>query len=137
MKNTKNILLLILLLIALTSSAILSFKPLSEICNIEEGCELVQNSVYAHTFGIKNSVYGVGIFVFLSVLTLVQIYRHSNKIEKFLKFSLILGSVTAVYFLILQVLVLEAYCKYCIVADLSVILALLVIYFPKRKISFV
>ena len=137
MKNIKKILLLILLLIALVSSAILSFKPLSEICNVEEGCDLVQNSSYAYTFGIKNSFFGVGIFGFLSILALIQIFRHSGKMEEFLKFSLILGSAAAIYFLILQIFVLKAYCKYCIVVDLSVILALLVIYSPKRKIKLV
>ena len=137
MKNTKNILLLILLLTALASSAILSFKPLSEICNIEEGCDLVQNSIYAQTFEIKNSVYGVGIFAFLSILALIQIFRHSNKMEKFLKFSLIIGSAIAIYFLILQIFVLKAYCKYCMVVDLSVILALLVLSAPRKKIIFV
>lgn len=135
--NLKHILLLVLLLIALASSAVLAFEPLSVVCNAEQGCALVQNSVYAHTLGIKNSIYGVGIFSLLSFLALFQIFRHSNKTEKFLKFSLIIGSAVAIYFLILQVFVLKAYCKYCIVVDLSVILALFVMYFPKRKINFV
>lgn len=135
--NTKYILLLVLLLIALGSSAILSFKPLSDICNIEEGCYLVQNSIYAYAFGIKNSIYGVGIFSLLSILTLLQIFKHSDKTEKFLKLSLIVGSIIAVYFLILQIFTLKAYCKYCIVVDLSILLALLVIYSPKRKIKFI
>lgn len=135
--NRKYLLVFFLLLIAMASSGILSFKPLSEICNIEQGCDLVQNSVYAHTFGIKNSIYGVGIFSILSLLALFQVFKHSSKMEKFLKFSLIIGSAIAVYFLILQIFVLHAYCKYCLVVDLSVILALLVAYSPKRKINFV
>ena len=137
MKNVKNILLLILLLAALMSSAILSFKPLSEICNIEEGCDLVQNSIYAETFGIKNSVYGVAIFSFLLIISLFQIFKPTEKKEKFIKLSLIIGSAIAVYFLILQLSVLKAYCKYCLIVDFSVIIALIVSHLPNKKISFV
>ncbi|MEK6760363.1 MAG: vitamin K epoxide reductase family protein [Nanoarchaeota archaeon] len=135
--NHKYILVSILILIALAASAILAFEPLSVVCNVEQGCALVQNSIYAQTFEIKNSLFGVGIFSVLSILALSQIFRHSNKIEKFLKFSLFVGSAVAVYFLILQIFVLQAYCKYCIVVDLSTILALLVIYSPKKKINFI
>lgn len=135
--NRKYLLVSILLLIALAGSMILAFEPLSVICGVESGCEFVQNSPYAHTFEIKNSIYGIGIFSTLSLLAFMQGFMHSNKIEKFLKFSLIIGSAIAVYFLILQIFVLHAYCKYCLVVDLSVILALLVMYSPKRKINFV
>jgi len=135
--NPKYTLVSILLLVALASSAILAFEPLSVVCNAEQGCALVQNSVYAYTFGIKNSLYGVGIFSVLLLLALLQIFKHSGKMERFLKSSLIVGSAVAVYFLFLQIFILHAYCKYCIVVDLSVILALLVIYSPKRKINFI
>ena len=135
--NLKSVLLLILLLAALISSAILSFKPLSEICNIEGGCDLVQNSIYAETFGIKNSVYGVAVFSLLSMISLFQIFKPTKRKTDFLKFSLFFGSAIAIYFLILQIFVLKAYCKYCLVVDFSVIMALFVCYSPKTKISFV
>ena len=135
--NHKYFLISILLLIALAGSMILTFEPLSVVCGLESGCELVQSSSYAYTFGIKNSLYGVGIFPVFSLLAFFQIFRHSDKIEKFLKLSLIIGSAIAIYFLALQIFVLQAYCKYCIVVDLSVIFALIVIYSPKRKINFV
>ena len=135
--NLKNILLLILLLAALIGSAILAFKPLSEICNVEEGCDLVQNSIYAETFGIKNSVYGVAVFSLLSIISLFQIFKPTKRKMAFLKFSLFFGSAIAIYFLALQIFVLKAYCKYCLVVDFSVILALFVCYSPKTKISFV
>lgn len=135
--NHKYLLVSILLLIALAGSMILAFEPLSVICGAESGCEFVQNSAYAQTFGIKNSVYGIGIFSILSFLALTLVFRHSNNMEKFMKFSLLTGSMIAVYFLILQIFVLHAYCKYCILVDLSVILALLAAYSQKRKINFI
>ena len=135
--NLKYLLISVLLLVALAGSAILAFEPLSVVCNAEQGCVFVQNSVYANTFGIKNSLYGVGVFSVLLLLALLQIFKRSSKVEKFLKFSLIVSSAVAVYFLFLQMFILHAYCKYCIVVDLAVILALIVIYSPKRKINFV
>lgn len=129
--------LLCLFVLSLISSLILSITPLSEICKPGEGCDAVQNSVYAYTFGVKNSVYGIGIFSFFSLLALIQIFKHSRKIGKLIKFLLIISSSVAVYFFVLQIFIIHAYCKYCIIVDLSVILALIVVYLPKRKINFV
>ena len=86
--NRNYLLVSILLLIALAGSMILAFEPLSIVCGVESGCELVQNSVYAYTLGTKNSLYGVGIFPVLSFLAFFQVFRHSSKIENFLKLSL-------------------------------------------------
>ena len=130
----KYMVILLFILISFISSAILSFKPLSEICNIEEGCDLVQNSIYAETFGIKNSIYGVAVFFLLSGITTFQIFKPTKKKENFLKISLIIGSIIAIYFLILQIFFLKAYCKYCLVVDFSVIAATAVSFFPNKKI---
>lgn len=115
--------MLLFVLFALGSSAVLAFEPLSEICTVEKGCSVVQNSTYAYTLGIKNSVYGVGIFSILSLAILAQILKPDAKNEKFIKFCLFIGTLIAVYFLALQIFVLKAYCQYCFIADLSVIFA--------------
>lgn len=135
MKSLKYILVFILISVALISSAILSFEPLSEICNVEEGCDLVQNSIYAETFGIKNSVYGVFIFSALLIVIAAQILKPTEKRECLLKLTLLFGSVIAIYFLIIQTFVLNAYCKYCLVADFSVIFATITIFFLKKEIK--
>mgnify|MGYP001589378376 CR=1 FL=1 len=128
--------MLIFIFAALASSAILAFEPLSVVCNAEQGCSLVQNSVYAHTFGIKNSIYGVGIFSLLSAIVILQILKPGKNKEKLIKLSLFVGMLIAIYFLFLQIFVLKAYCKYCFVADLSVIAAYGVSLFEK-KIKFI
>ena len=133
----KYLLIIIFLLISLASSAILAFEPLSVVCNVEQGCALVQNSVYAHTFGIKNSLYGVGIFSLLSIITVLQILKPTKIKKKIIKFSLIVGSAIAIYFLVLQIFVLHAYCKYCLVVDLSVIAAMIVPFLPNKKIKII
>ncbi len=125
-------LMLLFVLLALGSSAALAFEPLSEICNVEQGCSVVQNSTYAYTFGIKNSIYGVGIFSILSLAILMQILKQSGRNEKFIKISLFIGTLIAIYFLFLQIFVLKAYCKYCFVADLSIIFAFGVSFINKK-----
>ncbi|MBI4116477.1 hypothetical protein HY449_01915 [Candidatus Pacearchaeota archaeon] len=128
--------MLVFILFALGSSVVLAFEPLSEICNVEQGCSVIQNSTYAYMFGIKNSVYGVGIFSLLSLAIIIQIFKPNNKNEKLIRMSLFVGMLIAIYFLSLQIFVLKAYCKYCLVADFSVIIAFGISLFEK-KIKFV
>lgn len=130
-------LMLLFVLIALASSAVLAFEPLSVICDIEQGCSVVQNSTYAYTFGIKNSVYGVAVFSVLFLVILMQIVKPGKNREKFIKFSLLLGTLIALYFLGLQIFILKAYCKYCFIADFSVLIAFAISFLPDKKIKFV
>jgi uncharacterized membrane protein len=130
-------LILFFLLISLASSAILAFEPLSVICNVEQGCALVQNSVYAHSFGIKNSLYGVGIFSLLLIITLIQIFKPTKIKKKIIKSSLIFGSLIAIYFLFIQNFILNSYCKYCLVVDFAVIFAMIISFIPNKKIKII
>lgn len=105
----------------------MSLKPVSEICEPGEGCEIVQNSIYSETFGIKNNYLGSLIFIGLIFLTISQMIKPSMN-KKLLLYSLvIIGSGIAIFFLYLQQFVLGAYCKYCLVVDFSLLLALFVI----------
>ncbi len=131
-KNKYKI-LLALLIISLLSSVILTIKSPEEICDVREGCDLVLNSKYAKTLGIKNSNYGIVIFTILIIITLSQI-KNPEKIKKTIIMSLLsIGSLIALYFLYLQQFVLKAYCKYCLVIDLGIITALIVITLPWKK----
>ena len=67
--------LLILFIISLVSSLMLAFIPNGETCNVEDTCNAVQASKYSETFGIKNSHYGVAIFLFLTILTFSEIRK--------------------------------------------------------------
>ena len=125
--------LLVLFVLSLASSLIMSIFPVSQICDPEEGCDVVQHSAYAYTFGIKNNYYGIGIF--LSVIFLI--FSHIKKPTKYKKnlihAAVIIGSLVALYFLYIQEFVLNAYCKYCVAVDLSMLAALSVIIFNWRK----
>jgi len=112
----------ILFLICLIGSVVLTAKPTPAIC--ESGCEVVQISKYSQTFGIKNSLYAIPIFSVLLILSLIQIKKQNQKIKKVIKISTIIGSIIALYFIFLQIFVLNAYCTYCLVVDVGILLAL-------------
>jgi len=122
-----------LFLFAFVASLVLSLAPVSEICDPGKGCDIVQHSSYASTLGIKNSHYGSIIFG----LTLLLILSHLKKPEEYKKkithAVIILSSLVAIYFIYIQQFVLEAYCKYCLVVDISILTALLIILFNWKK----
>lgn len=131
LKNKYQI-LKILFLIALVTSVAMSLEEKTGVCGVGSGCEKVENTIYAETFGLKNYWYGIAIFAFLVALTDSHIEKPSRDGEKVLKISIIIGCAISLYFLYLQQYVINAYCKYCIVIDTSLIIAA-VIYFLTKK----
>lgn len=119
--------LLAIFIISFLSSVILASQETPLFCGEETGCNIVTNSKYAYTFGIKNSEYGIFIFAFLALLTFLHI-RDPHEIKKTtIHTGTIIGAIIATYFLYLQQFVIGAYCKYCIVVDVGLIIGLLIV----------
>jgi len=116
--------LFILFAISLLSSIILSVIPAPPVCST--GCDVVQTSPYAFTFGIKNSYFGVGIFAALLLLTIFYAADKNRHVRRIIHSAIIVGSLIALYFIYLQVFVLNSYCTYCMVVDLSLLVALVI-----------
>ena len=129
MKHKHKIFLFIFSLCFL-SSLILAVKTIQPICTT--GCDLVTTSKYAETFGIKNSIYGVVIFSFLSILTYSHTRKPSRRKKIIINLGIIGGSIIAIYFLYLQHFILNAYCKYCLVVDISLVISLAVLLISLR-----
>ncbi|MEK6898393.1 MAG: vitamin K epoxide reductase family protein [Nanoarchaeota archaeon] len=127
MNKIKYQILLGLFLISLLSSVMLSFQQTSELCVPGQGCEIVHASKYNYTFGIQNSYLGVAIFSFLSIITFLQIIKPAKNRKNLIRLSVILSSIIVIYFLYLQQFVLKAYCKYCLIIDFSMLMALSVV----------
>lgn len=125
--------LLALFIIALTASLILSLIPVSQICDPNEGCDVVQHSSYSKTLGIKNSYFGILIFALGSLLIYSQIRKPTQKKRKLIHAIVIAGSIGAIYLIYIQKFVLNAFCKYCMTIDISLLVALLVIIFNWKK----
>lgn len=135
MKNIKYQIILGLLLLALISSLILSIKPISEICDVNSGCEIVYYSQYNSLLGIQNSYVGVVIFALLIALTLSYLVNPTHNKKAMINLSIVIGSLIALYFLYVQNFVLKAYCRYCLIIDFSIIISFILIL-PELKKGF-
>lgn len=130
----KNPILLPIFIVCFIASAILSFIPAEEACGgTETGCYAVNTSEYTNTIGIKNSYFGLIAFGSLIVLTTSQM-RKPKKYKKILiTIGIIAGSLFAVYYLYLQIFVIKALCKYCIVIDSGILLSLILLFTWRQK----
>lgn len=127
----KYFFLLIIFLLSFTSSLVLTITPTPPVCIA--GCDVVTTSKYASTLGIKNSIYGTFIFAILTAITFLQIKSPSANKRKIIHSGVILGTIVAIYFIYLQIFTLFSYCKYCLVVDIGLIIALFIIIFSWRK----
>ncbi len=125
--------LLVLFTLSLASSLALSLIPASEICDPGVGCSVIHHSIYNETFGIQNSYYGVVIFALLIFLVFFHIKKPEDYKRKIIHAAIIIGSPVALYFIYLQEFILNAYCKYCMVVDLSMLAALFIILFKWKE----
>ena len=125
--------LLALFIVALMASILLATAPDGESCNIDGSCNVVQLSKQATTFGIKNCHYGIAIFLFMSILTFIQI-KKPDKIKRFvINLGVVLGSLISLYFLYLQFFELKALCVYCLTVDISMLLSLAIVLSSWKK----
>lgn len=126
--------IMFLLSLALMASIILTFVPIEQACGIKtNGCYEVQTSKYEEVFGIKNAHFGLVAFGALLIVTFLHKKRPTKRKKQFITLGLILGSIVALYFLYLQFFVLNAICRYCMVTDIGILLALFTMLFIKDK----
>jgi len=127
MKNLKYKILLVLFLISLANSLVLSIVPVPAVCDPGVGCDVVHYSAYNFTFGIQNSHYGIVFFAVGAFLIFSHIKKPDKNKKLIIHAAIILGSLIAIYFLYIQYFVLNAYCRYCLVVDFSLLASLIVI----------
>ncbi len=119
--------------VGLVISLIISLTPTPVICRPSEGCDTVLSSVYASTFGIKNSYFGLIGFTILLLSSYSHIKNNHHRKKQIIHSGVIIGSAMALYFIYLQITVLKAFCKYCLVVDLSLLIALAIILLYWKK----
>jgi len=133
MKNkTKYTIILVIMIIATITSLILSTMTIEQACGDDAGCSIVQTSKYETTFGIKNAHIGIITFPILAILAIFELKRKSKYRKRLIQIGIIIGSAFAIYFLYLQIFVLKALCKYCLVVDLGVLISLGTIFLEEK-----
>lgn len=132
-RKTKYAILIILFSIAVIFSAILSFIPISKLCDsdigVESTCSKVLTSKYSKTFEIPNTYIGLVAFFVLLVLTVLQMKYPTKKKESILNFGIVSTSFFALFLIYTQIFSIGQICKYCMVIDISSVLALITLGF--------
>ncbi len=110
-------------LVALAGAAVagyltyVHYQPDALICTSGGGCETVQDSSYAELVGIPVAL--LGLFAFLAVLVLVA---WDSELARTLAAAIALTGVGfAVYLLVLQAFVIDAWCVWCLANDVLIV----------------
>ena len=120
---------LFIFLIGLVSSVILYSNSLTGICDTRKGCDVVNSSSYGSTLGVSNSLYGIFVFSFMIVLTLLHMKKPNKHTKRIIHFSIIIGSLIALYFLYLQIFVIRAFCIFCLLVDFGLLISLVFLFY--------
>ena len=85
-------------------------------CNIGSisGCNTVAQSPYSHFFGIPLGVYGVIFYGLVFVAAAFAFTHHARRLMQFLFFLGCVGLLFSLYFMGLQLFIIDALCIYCL-----------------------
>lgn len=105
-------------------------------CIVVSGCDKVLSSVYSEVFGIPVALFGAFYYLFVFSATLFFIFGHA---EKFLKGALTatpIGFLASLWFIFLQLFIINAICFYCMVSafcSITMFLAAAFLFFRHKK----
>ena len=85
-------------------------------CSITSGCEEVLTSQYATFFDIPVALLGAAFYFTLLVLLIVYLDTRRGSVFKLASYFTIVGFGTSIYFVYLQIFIIEAYCQFCLLS---------------------
>lgn len=123
MKRVGVILILVLSFFGLADSVYLSQHALNGIpllCDIQNlsGCNIVAMSQYSHMFGIPLAEFGVLFYAIIFVLAALEIVIFDQLLRRVLQVVSFVGAIFSLYFMSVQLFVIQAFCVYCLVSAL-------------------
>lgn len=93
------------------------YQPDALICTGSGGCETVQDSSYAELVGIPVALFGL-----LAYLALLGLVAWDSELARTLAAAIALTAVGfAIYLIVLQAFVIDAWCVWCLVNDLVIV----------------
>jgi uncharacterized membrane protein len=93
------------------------YQPDALICTAGGGCETVQDSSYAELFGIPVALLGL-----LGYVAVVALVAWDSELARTMAAALALTAAGfAVYLIVLQAFVIDAWCVWCLVNDLVIV----------------
>lgn len=134
MSKAKYAVLMAIFFISLVASAILAFVPAEQACGgVQTTCYIVQTSQYEETLGINNSYFGLVAFAVLLGFSLSYLKKPKKYKKQLLMFGIFFGALMSIYFLYIQLFVIGALCKYCMVVDVGAVLSLIIMLGWREK----
>lgn len=123
MKRAGVVCILILAFFGLADSIYLTQSELSGtplLCNIQNlsGCNVVAASQYSHLFGIPLAEFGILFYSLMFILAALEIVIFDQLLRRILQVVSIIGVASSLYFTLLQVFVINAFCIYCFASAL-------------------
>ncbi len=85
-------------------------------CSIIKGCETVTTSVYSEVLGIPVALLGAIYYLAIICLAIYCLQTDNAKLIRVLRRATVIGLVSSVYFVVLQLFVIKAICIYCMIS---------------------
>jgi uncharacterized membrane protein len=98
------------------ANSALTGSPLACGVNVLDGCNVVAQSAYSRFFGIPLAVYGVVFYTFLFGLAGLLLVVTKRHFYQALFVVAVLGILSSLYFIGLQLFVIKMLCIYCLVS---------------------
>lgn len=135
----KNKLLIIISLLSFlgfldsTYLAISHYKNVFPPCSITQRCEAVLTSQFSEIFGIPLSLFGSLFYLSLMIFSILVIQKWKEEIFKLLFFIVTVGFILSIILFFIQLVVLKAFCQYCLLAETLTALIFITTFILKRK----
>jgi protein-disulfide isomerase len=91
--------------------------PAADICGPGGGCDMVRQSAYASILGVPTPAFGVLFFGAVFAMS----HFHTPLWRQRLRAGAVVGGLVGVALLVIQAFVLDAFCTYCVAADVAAI----------------
>lgn len=88
-------------------------------CSLIEGCDRVTNSAYSQVYGIPLAFIGVIFYAIMIILALLYAGIRRKDIAILLSLGASAGFLASVYFVYLQIYVIQAICIYCMISAVT------------------
>jgi uncharacterized membrane protein len=130
MKRIGVLFILILAFCGLADSAYLTQHELNGtplLCNIQNlsGCNVVATSQYSHLFGVPLAEYGFIFYGIIFVLAALELLLFDQLLRRVLQVVSLIGVIASIYFTLIQVFVIGAFCIYCLASALIALFILI------------
>lgn len=130
MKRFGVICILVLAFFGLADSAYLAQHEASGtplLCNIQNfsGCNVVAASQYSHIFGIPLAEFGVLFYSIVFVLAALELVIFDRLLRRVLQVAALIGVAASLYFTLVQIFFIGAFCIYCLASALITVFILI------------